>query len=118
MPSPTALQTEDAVSAVERGATFEIWKGPSGAIRYDWTRTGIIRMIIVGYGHAGFAAPSVRHFDTVVRFTGRIGVFFDCWDMTGYDSGFRVETSAWASKHQAETDACYMVTRSKLVSMG
>jgi hypothetical protein len=117
--SSADLSTSGAVRLVTRGSAFETWAGPAGGgVRYDWTRKGIIRLIILGHGHAGYVAPSVKLFDTVLGFTGRIGVMFDCWDMTGYDSEFRVQTSAWGSKHQSVLEESFMVTRSKLVAMG
>jgi hypothetical protein len=98
---------------------YEIWQGPKGgAIRYDWTKAGAIRWIVRGHGYAGYAAATVKNFDAVLRMTGRITVFFDCWDMTGYDSEFRLKTSAWGAEHKSDVDAGYMVTRSKLVAMG
>jgi|HubBroStandDraft_6_1064221.scaffolds.fasta_scaffold262090_2 hypothetical protein len=116
--SPADPGTPDSLRLSVSGSAFEVWQGPTGAIRYDWTRAGVIRVIIVGHGHASYATPSIKNYDTVLHFTGRISVLFDYWDMTGYDTEFRVKTSAWAAKHQSLVDSGYMVTRSKLVAMG
>ncbi len=104
------------VREIEKGPAFEVWQG-SGAMRLDWTRQGALRIIVAGHGHAEYAAPVTRRFEALLRSTQRITILADFWDMPGYDSGLRVELSAWGAGHRSIFDL-HVVSRSKLVTMG
>ncbi len=104
------------VRETEKGATFEVWQG-SGTMRLDWTRQGAMRIIVEGHGHAEYAPPVLRRFETILRTTPRITILADFWEMPGYDSGLRVELSAWGAKHRSSFDL-HVISRSKLVTMG
>lgn len=105
---------------VDSGPNHEIWKGPAGSMRLDWNKRGAIRIIVKGHGYAGYALPTVRKYDEALRgsMTKKVIPIFDFWDMEAYDSALRVETQGWGSKHRAEMESVYLLTRSKLVSMG
>lgn len=111
-------QAQNQAREIEKGPSFEVWQGPSGAMRNDWVRGGIMRGILRGHGHAEFAAPLVRRWDALLKSDGKVTIFGDFWEMTTYDSGFRVETSGWLVKHRNDLAAVHVVTQSKLVSMG
>ncbi len=107
------------VTQVDSGPTFELWKGPAGSMRLDWTRKGAIRILVSGHGYGGYGIQTVRKFDDALRSSPakKAILFFDFWDMPAYDSPLRVETQGWGAKHRAEMEV-YLCTRSKLVSMG
>jgi hypothetical protein len=112
-------ENEDTdVRIVSSGPSFEIWKGPAGAMRLDWTKKGVVRIIVEGHGYAGYAPAMIRRWNDALRVAPKIGVVVHFWDMPTYDSPFRTETQAWGAKHRDALDIVYLLTRSKLVSMG
>ena len=103
---------------IERGPTFEIYHGAGCTNRLDWTRQGIVRTIMMGHAGVASAEAIIRRFEVVVRFTGRITALYDVWDLTGYDSDFRIELTKWGTKNRSTIDAIHATTRSKMVNMG
>ncbi len=106
------------VKLVQSGPSFELWKGPKGVMRLDWTRKGAVRCIIDGHGHAEFAAPTVRRYEEMVRAGVKVTAVANFWDMTSYDSPFRQALQEWGSKHRKDMEALVVASTSKLVSMG
>lgn len=107
------------VSQTDSGSTFELWRGPQGQMRLDWNRTGALRIICVGHGHAEFVVPILRRMDELLR-AGAPGFMQVCdwFDMETYDSAFRVQHGNWISQHKAQWNGAHVLLRSKLVSMG
>lgn len=114
------MAANEDVRLVDSGPSFEVWKGPTGAMRLDWNKKGAVRIIVDGHGYGGYASPTVRRYDEVLRTSPskKVLVFFDFWDMPAYDSPLRVETQGWGTKHRNDMEVVYLLTRSKLVSMG
>jgi hypothetical protein len=112
--------TPDAglVTQVELGATFEVWAGPAGVMRLDWNRAGATRQLVVGHGCGGFGAVAVKRWETTRRITGKIILLLDYWEMTGYDSPFRVDQTGWGISQRTNFQEFEIITRSKMVAMG
>lgn len=106
------------VKLVQSGPSFEIWRGPKGVMRLDWTRKGAVRVIVDGHGHGEFAAPTVRRYDDAVRAGVKVTAVADFWKMTSYDSPFRQALQEWGSKHKKDMEAAVVASTSKLVAMG
>jgi hypothetical protein len=115
------------IREVDSGSSFEIWRGPkegalgkapAGVMRVDWTRRGVVRVIMVGHGHSEFAGIINRRLETNSRPANRFITMGDFWDLETYDSGFRVEQAAWIKKHETKWDGSHVLVRSKLVAMG
>jgi hypothetical protein len=103
---------------VESGPLFELWKGPDGATsRLDWNRRGVVRICVDGHGHADFSPPTIRRWEAAIKMAERSVILIDFWRMPTYDSGMRIQMTAWGTKHRPETDF-HVVTTSKLVRMG
>ncbi len=105
---------------VDSGPSFEIWKGPKGGMRIDWTKKGAVRFIVIDYGYAGYAPAITKRWSNAILLAteGKIDALVDFWDMTGYDSQFRIETQTWGQQHPKNLGKVMLLTRSKLVSMG
>jgi hypothetical protein len=107
-----------AVRLADSGSLFELWEGPDNAtMRLDWTRKGAVRFTVSGHGNAGFAAPAIARWDAARRSGSRPVNLIDFWDMATYDSGLRVQCTAWGVKHRADADF-FVCTRSRIVLMG
>lgn len=104
------------VREVESGPDYVLWKG-HGVMRLEWNRQGGLRMIVVGHGHAEYAEPILRRYDAGVRGPGKLVLLVDWWDMTAYDTPFRVEQTNWGIAHRGKFDL-HILQRSKLVAMG
>jgi hypothetical protein len=118
MTESDAASGSNLVREVEKGVAFEVWQGPTGAMRMDWTRQGVHRMILAGHGYVEYAAPLLRRWDAVLRFTGRATLLVDLWDTPAYDSALRVAMTGWGVKHRTDMDALHVLTSSKIVGMG
>jgi hypothetical protein len=88
-------------------------------MRLDWSRTGAVRILVVGHGHAEFAPPALKRFDLTMRSLGKLAVLADFWDMPTYDSGLRVELTKWGTTPERRGKfEIHVLSRSKLVTMG
>ncbi|MEP7121032.1 MAG: hypothetical protein ABJE95_08990 [Byssovorax sp.] len=104
--------------SIEKGSTFEVYQGTGRANRLDWTREGAFRTIIIGHAGGESAEVMIRRFEAMLRISPRITALYDVWDLTGYDSEFRIELTKWGMKNRASVLALHSVARSKLVNMG
>jgi len=102
---------------IERGTTFEVHQGSMCAQRIDWTRTGSVRIIVVGHASVDVAEVIIRRLDSVLRSKVRITALYDLWDTNGYESGVRVELTKWGQKHRADVEMIHFLSRSKLANM-
>jgi hypothetical protein len=118
MAEPENPQSPAIIREVDSGATFEVWQGPQGSMRLDWSRKGVMRVLMLGHGHGEFAPVVNRRLEMVLRFTGRFSTFGDFWDLHTYDSAFRVDQAKWVDKHRAQFEGSQILVRSKLVAMG
>lgn len=108
------------VRLIDSGPAFEIWKGPKGGMRLDWTKRGAVRFAVQQYAYTGYAAPILKRWTGAIPMAehGKVLFLLDFWDMDGYDSQFRIETQTWGRVHQVNLGKVALLTRSKLVSMG
>ncbi len=76
--------------------------------------------LLVGHGHAsaGFAALIIAERETVLREAGRIAIFDDLSDVTGYDSAVRLELTAWSKANRPRIVSFHILTASRILAMG
>jgi hypothetical protein len=118
MALPSADEDPSNVRLIESGSTFEVWKGSGGGMRLDWTRQGAVRVAVTGHGHhQPYTKATFARWDAADRVSGRPVILVDFWDMPTYDSGMRIDWTAWALKHRASSD-WHVCQRSRLVHMG
>jgi hypothetical protein len=115
---------------VESGPTFEVWRMRSSMLRLEWSRAGhiaILRLIVVGHGHAELAGPCIRRWNREIDTSeqlparaggGQLGFLVDHCNMPTCDSRFCTELAGWAVEHRARLEPIHLLTRSSLVSMG
>jgi hypothetical protein len=106
------------VVQVGSGPNYEVWQAPTGVLRLDWNRLGIVAATVVGHGHADFGLQSTRRWDTAIRAGTKITILVDFWEMLTYDSGVRTSMTNWSLAHRASIASVHVLTRSKLVAMG
>lgn len=89
-------------------------------MRIDWTKKGAVRFAVQQYAYTGYAAPVLKRWTAALPMAGenKVDILVDFWDMEGYDSQFRIETQEWGRTRQKSLGKVYLLTRSKLVSMG
>lgn len=107
------------VTLVQSGPSFELWKGPNGGMRLEWTRRGAVRFAISGYGYEGYVPPILARWNDAITLAqgGRVDILVDFWDLEDYDSSFRVKTQDWGRAHLDNLGSVGLLTRSKLISM-
>src|SRR4051812_41753883 len=113
-PAPTS---NGPVREIDRGPSFELWKGPAGGMRLDWTRQGAVRIIVVGHGHGEYSDPAIRRWDIARRTCAKAVMAIDFWEMPTYDSAMRVKMTAWTMQHRSDAEP-HVLQRSKIVFMG
>lgn len=113
----TSAATSSTAREIEAGPTFEIYQGASCLQRLDWTREGAVRITHVGHIETWCAERLTQRWDALVRAKQRITPFEDCWDATGYESGYRIACTAWTKAHPSVTTGIHFLTRSKLLNM-
>jgi len=107
------------IQKVDSGASFEVWRSPTGAMRLDWNRQGVVLETMLGFGSHEFATVILRRWEASRRGGLQILILNDFWEMPNYDSGFRILQQEWALKNRSSlVQPLHIVTRSKLVSMG
>lgn len=106
------------IALVDSGPTFEVWRGPLGAMRLDWNRTGALRMTNVGHGYGEFAEGIVRKSDELAKSTGALWTVCDWHELQTYDSAFRTDHAKILMQHMSVWKGAYVITQSKLVGMG
>lgn len=84
--------------------------------RFDW-KGDALRTLYVGHVDAPMGKALVERWEAMLRTSQSIVMFVDAWDMTGYESGFRLDSAPWAQKHPTFIREAHFVTRSKIVSM-
>jgi hypothetical protein len=118
----TSAETAPIAVAIESGSTFELYKGPQCLQRLDWTRAGTeaaMRMTHVGHMEAWCADRIIVRWNALLRLgVKRITNCHDCWEATGYESGFRIKNVAWSKEHPGVHAGIHFLTRSKLLNMG
>jgi hypothetical protein len=119
MAALSAVDDPASIRIVESGPTFEVWKGPGGGgMRLDWTRQGAVKVAVYGHGHhQPYTHATHARWDAAARANPRPIILVDFWDMPTYDSGMRIDWTAWALKHRASSE-WHVCQRSKLVHMG
>lgn len=115
----TSTVTLPAVREIESGSNFEIYKGAQCLQRLDWTRDGAVRITHVGHIEAWCAERVIQRWDAFLRAKiQHITPCEDCWDATGYESGYRIACMAWTKAHPgAFSSGIHFLTRSKLLNM-
>jgi hypothetical protein len=111
-------EQEPNVRLVASGPSFELWKAPRGAMRLDWNRRAIVRMIVRGHGYGEYAAPELRRWTDALRLAPQIGLVIDFGDMESYDSQLRSEMQGWAARHRSSVELVYVYSKSRIVNMG
>jgi hypothetical protein len=111
------------VRMVSSGPSFEVYQAVQGqtklgAVRFDWTKSGVILETVSGHAHALFAPLVLKRFNAALTATGRTTQLCDFWGITSYDSDFRLEHTRWGQRHRPMIDAIHILTQSKLVAMG
>jgi hypothetical protein len=106
---------------VESGPTFEVWRMRSSTLRLEWLRAGhiaILRLSVVGHGHAEFAGSCIRCWNRVIHTSEQLRFLVDVWEMPTCDRRFRIELTEWAVEHRAQLEPIHLLMRPSLVSMG
>jgi len=114
----TSAATTPTARAIETGPNFEIYKGALCLQRLDWTREGAVRITHVGHLETWCAERVIQRWDALLRSkVQRITPFEDCWDATGYESGYRVLCTGWTKANPGVSGGVHFLTRSKLLNM-
>ncbi len=117
MAEPDVTQSQ-GVREIEKGATFEVWRSPTGALRLDWTRQGAVLETLLGYGHQEFANVIVRRWEALRRTGVQILILADFSEMPNYDSPVRTTQQEWILKHRPSViQPFHVLSRSKMVGM-
>ncbi len=103
----------------EDGTDFRECNSSSGKIRV-WT---LARNLYVTQGeghmqddHAAFLEEYGE--ERLRRAGGKIYIFHDWMEMTGYDSKTRYKMTTWSAEHRASFEEVHLAVRSRIVAMG
>ena len=103
----------------ERGTHFEEHTTQTGALR-AWVLTPNV-FVTQGEGHmtdehcsfiVGYGEERIRQHD------GKLYVFHDWLEMTGYDSRTRMRLTAWSVAHRQAYQEVHLAVRSRIIAMG
>ncbi len=104
---------------VDKGVSWRAWRGPGGsAIRIDWTRQGICRLIHVGHAHGDYPSLYLPYVKTTLAYTGRLTWFIDYWDSGNYDTKYRIDMVAWGRANLDKIDNLHVLARTPMIRMG
>ena len=113
-----SIPNPEASQKTESGPAFEVWQMRSSTMRLDWSRANAVVLTIAGRGCGEFAPPCVRCWSVAAGRSERLTLFFDFWDMPGYDSAFRVAMTDWMLANRARLEPMHVLARSPIVRMG
>ncbi len=105
-----------ALREVEKGPAFATYEGSACVVRADWS-VGAVRLIYVGHIETAVAQVCIKHWAAAMRTAPKVILFMDYWDATGYETGWRVEATAFAKKNDSKISHSYILSRSKLLNM-
>jgi hypothetical protein len=71
-----------------------------------------------GYVGAEFAREILESREMILHACGKIALFDDLQDVTGYDSEVRLQLTTWSRKNRERIVAFHILTTSKVVQMG
>jgi hypothetical protein len=99
---------------------------PDGVRLYDAKCSAIIRrprdyveyIVAKGVAPASAADFILDQRDKIVRECGRIALFDDLEELTGYESELRIRLTEWSRKNRSKVVGFHIFTRSRLVAMG
>jgi hypothetical protein len=104
------------MNLVEKGPTFELYKGAGSALRMDWTHRGALRCTCLGQVEGSSAEVIAQRLDKM-RASGLIAaVIYDFWEAHGLDSQFRVSFLGWSKRHPGALASVDALSRSKVVN--
>jgi hypothetical protein len=102
---------------VEKGSTFATYQGPLCAVRLDWN-AATLRAIMAGHTDGACAQVVTQRWEVMLRTAPNLVMFYDLWDVTGYESPFRIQLTEWVNKRRDKITLYHVLLRSKIVAMG
>jgi hypothetical protein len=103
----------------ERGTHFEERATQTGALR-AWVLTPNV-FVTQGEGHMtdDHCSFIVQYGEErIKRYSGKLYVFHDWLEMTGYDSRTRIRLTAWSVAHRHLYEEVHLAVRSRIIAMG
>jgi len=96
----------------------DIWQGERGDLIVSYPAKTVILFRYTGHISAGVMPTIVTSVDRVLRTRIRPDIFVDLYEVTGYDSQYRIEVTRWGDTIRERVGTFMLLVRSKLVAMG
>lgn len=102
---------------IEKGSTFEVYRGLTGALRMDWTVMGALGCTYEGQIEAPSDGLIAQRLGQLVRTSSLITMLHDFWEASSCDTQFRVNLTQWAKLNPGKLAAVHALSGSKILNM-
>jgi len=103
---------------IEKKREGDLWRGDRGDLVVSYPAKTVILFRYTGHIDATVMPTIVSSVDRVLRAGIRPDIFVDLYDVTGYDSQYRIEVTKWGGTIRDRVGVFMLLVRSKLVAMG
>jgi hypothetical protein len=101
------------------GTTSFLHRTDRGELRLSLPAPSVILFKYKGHSDGAFMAFIERVWDaTVAQYPGRVQVFVDTEEQTGYVQDFRARLMSWSKRTIWQTDVYFLLVKSRWVAMG
>jgi hypothetical protein len=96
----------------------ERWADPRGTLEITSVRPGVVLQRFRGHALPPMADAIADRLERELARFGRIVVFDDWEEATGYESEVRIKLTAWTQRHLDRIPETHILVRSRLLAMG
>ncbi|GAB4198691.1 MAG: hypothetical protein OHK0013_08190 [Sandaracinaceae bacterium] len=96
----------------------ERWADPRGTLEITTVRPGVVLQRFRGHAMPPMADAIAERLERELARHGRIVVFDDWEEATGYESEVRIKLTAWTQRYLDRIPETHILVRSRLVAMG